>query len=80
MTVFLITFIWSWNALLWPLFVTADAELRVVQLGLVSFQTEGAVFINMLMAAAVIGILPVGILFFIGQRFVIEGVTQGGIK
>ncbi len=79
-TVFLITFIWSWNALLWPLFVTADAELRVVQLGLVSFQTEGAVFINMLMAAAVIGILPVGILFLVGQRFVIEGVTQGGIK
>ena len=79
-TVFLITFIWSWNALLWPLFVTSDSSLRVVQLGLVSFQTEGSVFINMLMAAAVIGILPVAILFFVGQRFVIEGITQGGLK
>lgn len=79
-TVFLITFIWSWNALLWPLFVTSDAELRVVQLGLISFQTEGSVFVNMLMAAAVIGILPVAILFVVGQRFVIEGITQGGLK
>jgi multiple sugar transport system permease protein len=79
-TVFLITFIWSWNALLWPLFVTSGSDMRVVQLGLVSFVTEGGVFVNLLMAAAVIGILPVAILFFIGQKFVIEGITQGGLK
>ncbi len=79
-TVFLVQFIWSWNALLWPLFVTSGSDMRVVQLGLVSFVTEGGVFVNLLMAAAVIGILPVAILFFIGQKFVIEGITQGGLK
>lgn len=80
LTVFMLQFIWSWNALLWPLLVTADIDMRVVQLGLVSFKTEGGVFVNLLMAAATMSVLPIVILFVVAQRFVIEGIGQGAVK
>lgn len=80
LTVFMLQFIWSWNALLWPLLVTADVDMRVVQLGLVAFKTEGGVFVNLLMAAATMSVLPIVILFVVAQRFVIEGIGQGAVK
>ena len=80
LTVFMLQLIWSWNALLWPLLVTSQVDMRVVQLGLVAFKTEGGVFVNLLMAAATMSVIPMAVLFVVAQRFIIEGIGSGAVK
>lgn len=79
-TVFIINFVWSWNAFLWPLLVTSSTDMRVLQLGLTAFQTEGGTYVNLLMAATVLAVLPIIALFIITQKFVISGIGEGAIK
>ena len=79
-TVFLISFVWGWNAFLWPLLVTANPDLLVIQLGLTSFQTDGGVYVNLLMAATAISIIPIALLFVFTQRFIINGISEGAIR
>lgn len=80
LTVFVLSFVWTWNALLWPLLVTSRPELRVLQLGLTAFQTEGGVYVNLLMAATVLSAAPVLVLFAMTQRLVISGIGEGALK
>jgi multiple sugar transport system permease protein len=79
-TIFVIQFVWSWNALLWPLLVTASTDTRVIQVGLLSFSTEGGVQIGLLMAAATASVIPIAIVFLLTQRFIIRGIAQGAVK
>ncbi|MBA2810215.1 carbohydrate ABC transporter permease [Streptomyces sp. KM273126] len=80
LTVFVLSFVWTWNALLWPLLITSRPELRVLQLGLTAFQTEGGVYVNLLMAATVLSVAPVLVLFATSQRLVISGIAEGALK
>ncbi|GAA3144245.1 ABC-type glycerol-3-phosphate transport system permease component [Kribbella aluminosa] len=80
LTVFVLSFVWTWNAFLWPLLVTSRPELRVLQLGLTAFQTEGGVYVNLLMAATVLSVVPVLVLFATTQRLVISGIGEGALK
>jgi multiple sugar transport system permease protein len=80
LTVFVLSFVWTWNAFLWPLMVTSRPELRVLQLGLTAFQTEGGVYVNLLMAATVLSVVPVLVLFATTQRLVINGIGEGALK
>lgn len=79
-TVGILVFIWNWNNYVWPLIVTNDKELWVLQLGIVSFMSEHSAEFQMVMAGSVIAILPVVILFFALQRYIIEGILSSGIK
>jgi multiple sugar transport system permease protein len=80
LTVFILSFLWSWNSFLWPLLVTSTTEMRTLQLGLSVFQTEGGVYVNLLMAATALSVIPVVILFALTQKFVINGIGQGALK
>jgi len=80
LTVFILSFLWSWNAFLWPLLVTSSTEMRTLQLGLSVFRTEGGVYVNLLMAATTLSVIPVVILFALTQKFVINGIGQGALK
>jgi multiple sugar transport system permease protein len=80
LTVFVLAYLWSWNALLWPIVVTSSPHMSVVQLGLVHFQQEGGVYVNLLMAAVTLSIIPVVAVFLATQRFLIAGVTKGAIR
>lgn len=80
LTVFILSFLWAWNAFLWPLLVTSSTEMRTLQLGLSVFQTEGGVYVNLLMAATTLSVIPVVILFAFTQKFVINGIGQGALK
>ena len=51
-----------------------------MQLGLVAFKTEGGVFVNLLMAAATMSVIPMAVLFVVAQRFIIEGIGSGAVK
>jgi multiple sugar transport system permease protein len=79
-TVALLTFLGSWNSLLWPILVTKDDEHRPVQMGLAWFKTEAGTEINLLMAAAVLTILPIIVIYLIAQRYFIEGIATSGLK
>ena len=73
-------FLGSYNALLWPLIVTADGSRRVVQVGLTVFTTESGVQLHLLMCAATIVMLPGVLLFLLAQRAVSETMMVTGVK
>lgn len=79
-TVGLLVFIWNWNNYVWPLIVTNDKSLWVLQLGITSFMSEHSAEFQMVMAGSVVAILPVILLFFALQRYIIEGILSSGIK
>ena len=79
-TLFLFTFIGEWNDLFKPLIFTTRPELRTVQLALAEFQEQFTNSWQLLMAAVTIATVPIVILFLIGQKQFIQGVTSTGIK
>lgn len=79
-TVFLFTFIGEWNDLFKPLVFTTRPELTTVQLALAQFQEQFTSNWSLLMAAVIIATIPVVILFLIGQRQFIQGISTTGIK
>jgi len=79
-TLFLFTFIGEWNDLFKPLVFTTRPELRTVQLALAEFQEQFTNNWSLLMASVVIATVPVVLLFLIGQRQFIQGISTTGIK
>jgi multiple sugar transport system permease protein len=80
LTVF--TFLGTWGSFLWPLIVTNRLELATLPLGLLAFQNTGTYGTDwhLLMAAALLILLPVVLLFIVGQRFFVSGLTGGAVK
>ncbi len=80
MTVLIFGFISSWNAFLWPLLVTTKPDWRPLMVGLWTFVTEAGPETQLLMAGAVITIIPILILYFLTQRQFTEGIATTGLK
>ncbi len=79
-TLFIFTFVAEWNDLFRWLIFTHSTEMRNVQLGLSVFQEQFATDYVRLMAAVVIVTVPTFILFVIGHKKLIQGISLGGIK
>jgi multiple sugar transport system permease protein len=79
-TVALFAFLGSYNALVWPLVVTSEEHMRMVQVGLTVFALEEGVRVPLLMCAAVIVMLPTLGLYFLAQRHFRETAYGAGIK
>jgi multiple sugar transport system permease protein len=74
-------FFLSWNDYYGPLLYTSEnAAHWTVSLGLAQFRTNHAVQWNLTMAATVLMMLPVIVLFFFAQKAFVEGVTLTGVK
>jgi multiple sugar transport system permease protein len=73
-------FLANWNSFLWPLTVTSDPDLWVVQTGIASFQQQYASAQNYIMAASTVVALPTMLLFFIFQRQLVESIKTSGFK
>lgn len=80
LTVTLLTFISSWNAFLWPILVTNNERWRPLMVGLYNFMGEAGPETHLLMAGAVITILPVLVLYFLTQKQFAEGIATTGLK
>lgn len=80
LTVSLLTFIGAWNAFLWPLIVTNDQRWRPIAVGLYRFSDEAGTQTHLLMAGALITILPILILYFITQKSFTQGIATTGLK
>ncbi len=63
-----------------PLIFLSSRDLFTIPLGLNKFILEDNIDYNGMMAAASAGIVPIIIVFLLGQRYVIEGVANTGIK
>lgn len=74
------TMLASWNDLLWPLIMTNSEEMRVLTIGISSFQGQYATDYTLLMAGALMATAPMIILFIFFQRYFIEGIALSGIK
>ena len=75
------TFLWSWNDLLHPLiFLPADLDQTTLTVGLSLFQTQYAGKWTVMMAGALVSIVPVIVVFFFAQKQFIEGVAMSGVK
>jgi ABC-type glycerol-3-phosphate transport system permease component len=81
MTVITLAFIASWNSLLWPLLVANDDTWRPVAFGLSKFvQADASDAFALQMAASVIMVLPIIIIYFITQKQFTEGIASTGLK
>ncbi len=79
-TLAVIDFSWHWNDFENALVFIIKRELYTVPLGLQNFILEFNVDYNGMMAAAAAGILPMLVVFLIGQRFIIEGLSSTAVK
>jgi ABC-type glycerol-3-phosphate transport system permease component len=76
----ILTFLASFDELLWPLILVTSDEMRTVPLGLATFENTYQTIYNQLMAMALLAMIPVFIVFVVFQRRIIQGVTFTGIK
>lgn len=79
-TLILFTFVAEWNDLFKPLIFTSSDDMRTVQLGLGVFQEQFLTNYPLLLAAVVFITLPTIVLFVIGQKSFIQGISGSGIK
>ncbi len=79
-TVAVITFLWTWNDFLWPLITIYNPNNMTLQVGLTTFQGAHQTNTNLLMAANVMSVIPVLLLFFVAQRYFIRGIATSGLK
>ncbi|MDQ8736345.1 carbohydrate ABC transporter permease [Paenibacillus sp. LHD-38] len=78
--ILIFTFIGTWNDFLGPLIYLSDGNKFTLALGLASFRGMYNAQWGYLMAASTAIVAPIIVLFFIGQRYFIEGITLTGIK
>ncbi len=78
LTVF--SFMGSWNAYLWPLFVARDQSIFTLPVGLAQLHGQYLTQWNLVMAGAVISIIPILIVYLSAQKAFVRGVALTGIK
>jgi multiple sugar transport system permease protein len=78
----ILTFQGIWNEFFWPLILLGfgNPDLYTVQLGIAQFRFQYGTLWPQLMAASVIAILPIVVLFVIFQRYFVAGVVASGVK
>ena len=79
-TVALFAFILAWNSFAWPLLILTKEDWFPVTVSIYSFIREVGANYNLLMAASLISIFPVLLLYFFTQRLFLESISNFGIK
>ena len=79
-TVAFLAFLGSWNSLQWPLVATRTPRWRPITVGLTTFISDAGPENQLIMAGAVIAILPVILLYFVAQKQLSEAIARTGIK
>jgi ABC-type glycerol-3-phosphate transport system permease component len=80
MVIIVLSFMGSWNALAWPLLVTNSPDWRPIAVGLLNFVDEAGQQLNLMMAGAVITIIPILVIYFITQKQFTESIARSGLK
>ena len=72
--------LWCWNDLLWPLIATSSDKMRVLSVAMATLQGQHGTEYHLLMAAGVMAIIPMIIIYSFGQKYFIEGIAFTGVK
>lgn len=72
--------LWCWNDLLWPLIATSSDKMRVLSVAMATLQGQHGTEYHLLMAAGVMAIIPMIVIYTFGQRYFIEGIAFTGVK
>lgn len=81
LTLGIFTFVNNWNDLLWPLVFTTDSEMGTITSGLTLLTGPGGIIPQgVMMAGALIAVLPLAVMFLLVQRRFIESVASSGLK
>jgi multiple sugar transport system permease protein len=79
-TLAIFAFMGSWKDFLWPLIVTNRVDMRTVEVGIASFSNLYTTDWPHQMAAAVVVMLPIVIVFMFAQKYFVKGITMTGLK
>ena len=79
-TMVLLSFMGSWNSYLWPLIVLTSTDKQTLQVVLGNMNGMYKNNEHVLMAGAVLTILPILIVYLVSQRYVDQGISLGGLK
>jgi multiple sugar transport system permease protein len=79
-TLAIFAFLGAWNDFLWPLIVLADDSRQTLPVALAALARELAGDIELMMAGAVVTILPVLAVFLALQRYYLRGLLSGSVK
>ena len=74
------TFMGAWNDFMWPLIVLTDQEHYTLPVALAALSREHIMDVELMMAGAVVTVLPVLALFLLLQRYYIQGLLLGSVK
>ncbi|MFD2078783.1 multiple sugar transport system permease protein [Actinopolymorpha cephalotaxi] len=74
------TFVWSWNNFLWPLLVLTSTPLMTLPVGLATVSSAYGIQYASIMASAILGALPLLVVFLLFQRRIVEGIAGTGLK
>ncbi|MFI5916733.1 carbohydrate ABC transporter permease [Dactylosporangium sp. NPDC051541] len=76
----LLTFVNTWNDYLGPLIYLRSPDLRTIQLGLSTFINQYNAEYALIMTGSVLSVLPIAVIFLLGQRYFVEGLATSGLK
>jgi multiple sugar transport system permease protein len=79
-TLTIFTFVTTWNDFLGPMIYLTKTELKTIQIGLRMFISQYSAEYGLIMAASVVALIPVLVVFLALQRFFVEGVASSGLK
>ena len=78
-TLAIFTFLGQWNNFLWPLIITNSEKMQTLPVGLAAFQGQYSIQWNLLMAGSVIAVLPILVIYIVGQKWFVRGITLTGM-
>jgi multiple sugar transport system permease protein len=79
-TLAVLTFLGSWNDFMWPLIVLTEHDVQTLPVALAALSREHVQDVELMMAGAVITVLPVLLLFLALQRYYMQGLVAGSVK
>ncbi len=74
------TFVWTWNNFLWPFLSSTNTPMMTIPVGLGTVIPGSGITNALVMASAILGALPLVVVFLFGQRQIVEGVAGTGLK
>jgi multiple sugar transport system permease protein len=79
-TLAIFTFLGNYGSFFWPLVMIKSEHLRTLPIGMLNFDGIYGRQTNLIMAASVMNIVPLIILFMVSQKYLVKGIQVGGVK
>ncbi len=76
----IVNWVYTWSVFIWPLVIANSEDLFIMELGLMYFQRQYIMEYGGIMAATIVTIIPVLVVFLLFRTRIIEGVAFTGMK